>query len=94
MTIVNKSENDNEKNKKNGTGTAIFTTDMGTGKQGNISSVSGTFSENDRVNSSDSKQAQSAGAPGSAGIVGSKRWMKAHTDQMGNITSSSDNPTF
>ncbi len=42
---------------------------------------------------SDSNQAQSAGAPGSAGIVGSKRWLKAHTDQMGNITSNTDHST-
>ncbi len=37
-----------------------------------------------------SMKAQSAGAPGSAGMVGSKKWLKAHTDQMGNIVSSSD----
>lgn len=33
-------------------------------------------------------QAQSAGPPGSAGMVGSKRWLKA---QMGNIIKESEN---
>lgn len=86
MTIIN-----NDNSKKKGTGSAIFTTDMGTGKQGNVSSVgSGTLLGNDQVNEQESMKAQSAGAPGSAGIVGSKRWLKAHTDQNGNITSSSE----
>lgn len=90
MTIINNNENNNENNDKKRTGSTIFTTDMGTGKQGNISSVNGSSEENDRVNVSESNKAHSAGAPGSAGIVGSKRWLKAHTDQTGNITSSSE----
>lgn len=36
--------------------------------------------KNKNKNSSESNQAQSAGAPGSAGIVGSKRWIKAQME--------------
>lgn len=47
----------------------------------------------DNTGSKGGNKAQSAGAPGSAGIVGSKRWIAAHTDKMGNITTESDQTT-
>lgn len=84
MTIENEKELQNLK--KRSTGTAIFTTDMGTGKQGNITPLGTSIGA---AESGDTAQpgnkVQSAGAPGSAGMVGSKRWMAAHTDQQGNV---------
>ena len=79
----------NDNNKKE-SGSAIFTTEWGTGKQGNISTVGDHSSGNDRGNTLYPNKALSAGGPGSAGIVGSKRWMKSHTDQTGNVTADSD----
>ena len=53
--------------------------------------VSKSFSSGHKLTDQQvSNKAQSAGAPGSAGIVGSKRWLKAHREQMGDIASRSD----
>jgi hypothetical protein len=92
MSIDNEKELQNLK--KRSTGTAIFTTDMGTGKQGNITPLGttrGVSETGDAAQPQGSNKAQSAGAPGSAGMVGSKRWMAAHTDPQGNITGDTDN---
>lgn len=91
MTIENEKELQNLK--KRSTGTAIFTTDMGTGKQGIITplgTTKGASEAGDIAQPQGSNKAQSAGAPGSAGMVGSKRWMAAHTDHLGNITGDTD----
>ncbi len=73
--------------KKRSTGTAIFTTDMGTGKEGNITPL-GSAVNTDKL--LENNKVQSAGAPGSAGMVGSKRWIAAHTDQQGKMKSDTE----
>ena len=85
MTIMNNNENKNNKNP----GNSIFAMDLGAGKQGYISSP-GSTSDHINTGSQNKEMPQSAGAPGSAGIVGSKRWIAAHTDKSGNISTKSD----
>lgn len=49
-----------------------------------------SLSDFDSTGSQGRNMALSAGAPGSAGIIGSKKWMAAHRDKTGNITTELD----